>query len=110
LEIWLDVVFNHTAEFGADGPEDHFKLLAPDHWYLLEEDGTFTNFSGCGNTLNCAHPTTRRMIRDCLIYWSQEMGVENFWFHRIRKERQPQLCHFTRWYDVDGPCFIQRKT
>ena len=80
LEIWLDVVFNHTAEFGADGPEDHFKLLAPDHWYLREEDGTFTNFSGCGNTLNCAHPTTRRMIRDCLIYWSQEMGVDGFRF------------------------------
>ena len=80
LEIWLDVVFNHTAEFGTDGPADHFKSLAPDQWYLLEKDGSFSNFSGCGNTLNCAHPTTRRMIRDCLIYWSHEMGVDGFRF------------------------------
>ena len=80
LEIWLDVVFNHTAEFGADGPVDHFKALAPDHWYLLEKDGTHINYSGCGNTLKCAHPTSRRMIRECLIYWAQEMGVDGFRF------------------------------
>ena len=69
LEIWLDVVFNHTAEFGENGYADHFKLLASDQWYLWEKDGSYKNYSGCGNTLNCAHPTTRRMIRDCLIYW-----------------------------------------
>ena len=80
LEIWLDVVFNHTAEFGADGPVDHFKSLAPDHWYLLEKDGAHKNYSGCGNTLKCAHPTSRRMIRECLIYWAHEMGVDGFRF------------------------------
>ena len=80
FEIWLDVVFNHTAEFGKDGPIDHFKSLAPEQWYLLESDGTHKNYSGCGNTLNCAHPTTRRLIRECLIYWSQEMGVDGFRF------------------------------
>ncbi|MBT5175497.1 MAG: glycogen debranching enzyme, partial [Candidatus Marinimicrobia bacterium] len=80
LEIWLDVVFNHTAEFGADGPVDHFKSLAPDHWYLLEKDGSHKNYSGCGNTLKCAHPTSRRMIRECLIYWAHEMGVDGFRF------------------------------
>ena len=80
LEIWLDVVFNHTAEFGDNGYADHFKLLAPDQWYLREKDGSYKNYSGCGNTLNCAHPTTRRMIRDCLIYWSHVMGVDGFRF------------------------------
>ena len=80
LEIWLDVVFNHTAEFGADGPVDHFKSLAPDHWYLLEKDGAHKNYSGFGNTLKCTHPTSRRMIRECIIYWAHEMGVDGFWF------------------------------
>ena len=53
LEIWLDVVFNHTAEFGDNGYADHFKLLAPDQWYLREKDESYKNYSGCGNTLNC---------------------------------------------------------
>ncbi|MFL2744124.1 MAG: hypothetical protein ACJ0BM_04710 [bacterium] len=43
LEIWLDVVFNHTAEFGADGPVDHCKALALYNWYLLEKDGIYIN-------------------------------------------------------------------
>lgn len=80
LEIWLDVVFNHTAEFGQNGPQDHFKSLAPSQLYLQDKDGSFSNYSGCGNTLKCAHPTTRRLIRDSLIYWSHEMGVDGFRF------------------------------
>ena len=37
LEIWLDVVFNHTVEFGDNSYADHFKLLAPDQWYLRKK-------------------------------------------------------------------------
>ena len=55
LEIWLDVVFNHTAEFGVDDPVDHFKSLARDHCYLLKKDGAHQNYSSCVNTLKCAH-------------------------------------------------------
>jgi isoamylase len=80
LEIWLDVIFNYTAEFGADGPVDHFKSLARDHCYLLKKDGAHQNYSSCVNTLKCAHPTSRRMIRESLIYWAHEMGVDGFRF------------------------------
>ena len=80
LEIWLDVVFNHTAEYGENGRIDHFKSLAPGQWYLLEKDGSYTNYSGCGNTLQCAHPTTKRLIRDCLLYWTHVIGVDGFRF------------------------------
>ncbi len=80
LEIWLDVVFNHTAEFGEDGPVDHFKALAAENWYLRDEDGSYTNHSGCGNTLRCAQPTTKKMIRNCLYYWSNVIGVDGFRF------------------------------
>lgn len=30
--------------------------------------GEFYNYSGCGNTFNCNHPTVRRFIIDCLRY------------------------------------------
>ena len=33
IGVLLDVVFNHTAEGGADGPTIHFKALADDFFY-----------------------------------------------------------------------------
>ena len=52
----LDVVYNHTAEVGADGPTFCFRGLANDDYYLLDGDdrATYTDFSGTGNTFNAA--------------------------------------------------------
>ena len=80
IEVWLDVVFNHTAELNDSGPAEHFKLLGREDWYLLSKDGEFLNFSGCGNTFKCAAPGARRMIRDSLVYWAQNLGVDGFRF------------------------------
>ncbi len=80
IEVWLDVVYNHTAEMGADGPSDHFRLLGAREWYLLDAEGHWQNHSGCGNTLHCAHPVARTLIRDSLRYWVHEMGVDGFRF------------------------------
>jgi glycogen operon protein len=38
LEVILDVVYNHTAEGGADGPTSCFRGLANDDYYLLDPD------------------------------------------------------------------------
>ena len=70
IEVILDVVFNHTAEGGADGPTQCYRGLANDFYYLLEHDRSrYADFSGCGNTLNANHPIVRRMIQDSLRYW-----------------------------------------
>ena len=80
IEVWLDVVFNHTSELDDSRPAEHFKLLSREDWYLLSKDGEFLNFSGCGNTFKCAAPGARRMIRDSLVYWAQNLGVDGFRF------------------------------
>ncbi len=80
IEVILDMVFNHTGEGSSDGPSYHFKGLAPSIYYLLDEDGKFQNYSGCGNTLNCNHPIVRDMILDSLRYWVTEMHVDGFRF------------------------------
>ncbi len=80
MEVWLDVVFNHTAELDAKGPTDHFKALDPEGWYLHDSDGTLVNHSGCGNTLRCGMPLVRRLIRESLEYWANVMGVDGFRF------------------------------
>ena len=81
IEVILDVVFNHTAEGGADGPTISFRGLENRAYYMLEgERSAYCNFSGTGNTFKCNHAIVRRLILDCLRYWVQEMHVDGFRF------------------------------
>ncbi len=70
IEVILDVVFNHTAEGGRDGPTFCYRGLANDFYYMLEDDKSrYADYTGCGNTLNANHPIVRRLIQDSLRYW-----------------------------------------
>lgn len=81
IEVLLDVVFNHTAEDGDDGPTQCFRGLDNPTYYLLSENRSrYANFTGTGNTLNANHPVVRRMIVDSLRYWVTEMHVDGFRF------------------------------
>lgn len=81
IEVILDVVFNHTAEGGANGPVISFRGIDNTIYYLLDEKSRdYLNFSGCGNTVNCNHPWVRHLILDCLRYWVVEMHVDGFRF------------------------------
>ncbi len=81
IEVILDIVFNHTAEGGQDGPTLSFRGLDNTIYYILDRDsGEYKNYSGCGNTFNCNHPLVRNFIIDCLHYWVIEMHVDGFRF------------------------------
>jgi glycogen operon protein len=81
IEVLLDVVFNHTAEGGDNGPFLNFRGLDNSIYYLLDPvTREYLNFSGCGNTLNCNHPIVRQHIIDCLHFWVIEMHVDGFRF------------------------------
>jgi glycogen operon protein len=81
IEVILDVVFNHTAEGGHDGPTLCYKGIDNPTYYILEPGGArYADYSGCGNTLNANHPVVRRMIIDSLRYWVNEMHIDGFRF------------------------------
>lgn len=80
IEVFLDVVFNHTAEGNEDGPCFSFKGIDNNLYYMLTPDGHYYNFSGCGNAMNCNHPAMRKFIIDCLRYWTIEYRVDGFRF------------------------------
>ncbi len=80
IEVYLDVVFNHTAEGNEMGPFFSFKGFDNNIYYLLTPEGYYYNFSGCGNTLNCNHPVVHQMILDCLRYWVTTYRVDGFRF------------------------------
>ncbi|HON16344.1 MAG TPA: glycogen debranching protein GlgX [Spirochaetota bacterium] len=81
IEVFLDVVFNHTHEGDHRGPTLSFRGIDNSIYYILDEDKRFyKNFSGCGNTVNCNHPLVRQFILDALRYWFIEMDVDGFRF------------------------------
>jgi isoamylase len=81
IEVILDVVYNHTAEGGENGPTICFKGFANEAYYILDRDtGRYANYTGTGNTLNANEPFVRRLIRDSLHYWVDVMHVDGFRF------------------------------
>jgi len=81
IEVILDVVFNHTAEAGEDGPTLSLRGIDNPIYYVLEQGGArYADYSGCGNTLNANNPVVRRMIVESLRSWVSEMHVDGFRF------------------------------
>lgn len=81
IEVILDVVFNHTAEGGDDGPTYSMRGIDNYVYYMMDRDGRhYMNYSGCGNTVNSNHPVVRSFIMNCLRYWALHMHVDGFRF------------------------------
>ena len=80
IEVILDVVFNHTAEGNEHGKYISFRGIDNRTYYLLGPDGSYYNFSGCGNTMNCNDPVVRSFVLDCLRYWVASYHVDGFRF------------------------------
>ncbi len=82
IGIILDVVFNHTAEGGEDGPIINFKGLSNREFYHLDpkDRRKYLDFTGCGNTINCNHPQVVFFIIECLEYWVKYFHIDGFRF------------------------------
>lgn len=81
IEVILDVVYNHTAEGNEHGPTLSFRGIDNSSYYRLDTNrARYVDFSGCGNSLNVAHPRTLQLVMDSLRYWVNEMHVDGFRF------------------------------
>ena len=82
IEVILDVVFNHTAEGDERGPTFCWRGLDNDGYYILDPPSPdrYSDYTGCGNTLDANHVMVRRMIVDALHHWVADMHVDGFRF------------------------------
>ncbi len=87
IEVILDVVFNHSAEGGYDGPVLSFRGLDNRNFYLFERDqhgqndySKLVNNTGCGNSINLDNPYVLQLVTASLRYWVEEMEVDGFRF------------------------------
>ena len=82
LEVLLDVVYNHTAEGGPDGPTYSFRGLDDSGFYKRAHGvgDAYWDVTGCGNTVDATNFGALRLILDSLRYWVREMHVDGFRF------------------------------
>jgi glycogen operon protein len=81
MEVWMDVVYNHTSEAGSDGPTLSYRGIDNQSYYFLTHDRrSYRNETGCGNTLRCDHPVVRLLIMESLLFWINSMNVDAFRF------------------------------
>jgi glycogen operon protein len=82
LEVVLDVVFNHTAEAGPDGPALCFRGIDNTAYYRTEPDepSAYIDTTDCGNSLNAGDPITLQLMMDSMRYWLTEMHADGFRF------------------------------
>jgi len=82
IEVILDVVFNHTDEGNHEGPVYSFRGIDNSVYYFLVpwNKQFYFDYSGCGNTVNCNHPISQKLIIECLRYWVRETHVDGFRF------------------------------
>lgn len=82
MEVILDVVYNHTGEGNHLGPTLSFRGIDNACYYRTNPQDAryYTDYTGCGNTLNMQNPQVLRLIMDSLRYWVTEMHVDGFRF------------------------------
>jgi glycogen operon protein len=86
MEVYLDVVFNHTGEGGNWGNNDVVAFHsfggfdAPEYYQLTNIGYLVDGATGCGNQLNFSNAVTQNLVLDSLTYWITEMGVDGFRF------------------------------
>ncbi len=82
IEVFLDVVYNHTCEGNQLGPMLSFKGIDNAAYYRTMPDNPryYMDYTGTGNSLNMRQPYTLQLLMDSLRYWIQEMHVDGFRF------------------------------
>lgn len=79
IELWLDVVLNHTTESDRSGPWYSLRILDEREYYVVRPDGTYLDDAGTGNVVDAFSPQSRRLIMESLNRFA-DLGVDGFRF------------------------------
>lgn len=79
IEVWLDVVLNHTTESDHTGPYYSLRVLAEGDSYVMRPDGSYVDDAGTGNIVDAFSPSVRRLVMEALDRLA-DLGVDGFRF------------------------------
>ena len=81
IEVFLDVVYNHTGEGDGLGPHVSYRGLHNRGYYRLTGNGHhYVNDTGTGNTVAAEEPMVMRLMLDSLRHWVEHYGFDGFRF------------------------------
>ena len=75
IGVIMDVVYNHMY-----GNDNVLNRAVPYYYFRQNEDGSFSNGSGCGNEFASERPMARRYLIDSVLYWAREYHIDGFRF------------------------------
>jgi len=79
MEIWVDVVVNHTTEEDEHGPTFNLRGLADADYYAHDADGGYINDAGCGNIIDATSAPAQRLVMAGLDRLA-DLGIDGFRF------------------------------
>ena len=75
IGVIMDVVYNHTYT-----SDSWLQRTVPNYYYRMNNDGTFSNGSGCSNETASEHLMFRKYMIDSVTYWASEYHIDGFRF------------------------------
>lgn len=79
LSVIMDVVYNHV--YSAES--FCVNKLVPGYFSRINEDGTYSNGSGCGNDTASERSMVKKYIVDSVCYWADEYHMDGFRFDLV---------------------------
>ncbi len=75
IGVIMDAVYNHTYT-----SDSWLQRTVPNYYYRMNNDGTFSNGSGCSNDTASEHLMFRKYMIDSVTYWASEYHIDGFRF------------------------------
>ncbi|MEM8495702.1 MAG: type I pullulanase, partial [Planctomycetota bacterium] len=84
IRVILDVVYNHTSSSREYSP---FDQTVPYFYFRTNDDGSYRNDAGVGNSVADERPMVRKYILDSLKFWINEYRVDGYRFDLLGTHR-----------------------
>lgn len=79
ISVVMDVVYNHVY----DAKTFCFNQIVPGYFSRMDENGTYSDGSCCGNDTASERSMVQKYIVDSVCYWAEEYHIDGFRFDLV---------------------------
>ena len=79
ISVVMDVVYNHVYNAG----DFCFNKLVPGYFSRIDQEGSYSNGSGCGNDTASERSMVQKYIVESVNYWVEEYHIDGFRFDLV---------------------------